>query len=357
MKNNMAFTSTKLAALRLTISIIILIVFLLLIHYAPKLSVALVAIIFICIGLLGSFTTFKSAKWISKWQCVRILRVVRRASEASPTALALYLVCFALSGAVLLSATVSDSVVPITIVSFLSGTILCIATLIDWFTRLNYVLTFNAGKNVAKVILGFIGTGSIFLSNIFAGKLAHNISHVDPAAMPEFVRLASVFYFPFALSTTIAIFLTLVFVVQYLILSLGFVVAIPVRYIVQSLPNKVESKISSHFYRLVHGKKMPKNRPWWSVIISGSQYILRPLGTGAITILVIYVGFVMTRIGDYVSKRHLQTLLIGIQFHGQHLCENVPSDQKVAYLSGGYISTVVPLPNDEFSFHTLKCHK
>lgn len=143
---------------------------------------------------------------------------------------------------------------------------------------------------------------------------------------------------------------------QYMFLLFGVLMSIPARYTLNFFSSNIRQKTGIILYRLIHGKHPPKNRTWWIAVVDGGQFILRPVGTAIIALLVISLGQIFVKATESVPQKYLQILLVNTEYHQMHLCENVPAERPVAYLQGGYVS-VATISDDHYSFSTMKCHK
>ena len=174
--------------------------------------------------------------------------------------------------------------------------------------------------------------------------------------MPEFVRLASAFIFPFALSVVLSTTLTVLMIAQYVILLIGVLVTIPTQNVAMFFSQPKQNQSKGLFHKLLYGKKRSKNQPWWGRLVDGVQHFLRPVGTGGVAIVVIFVAVSVLNLAGHIPKMYLQKLLVMTEYRNPHLCENIAPLIHVVYLQNGYVSVATPAV-DGYKFSVEKCHK
>ncbi|WP_157786936.1 hypothetical protein [Herbaspirillum rubrisubalbicans] len=292
--------------------------------------------------------------WVSKWSSLRTLRKMRKAYLASPMALFLY------TGSIALGLTgFLTSQLPAVYISLpfftLSGILLCVATIVDWYDRLKYVLVSKWAKRIVGAIFSFLGATTVIVSNIVANHLVHFIAQADAARMPEFVRAASAFIYPFALAVVVSLVLVIVTSFQFLGLFAGGIASSTLRASAMVVSNN-QSAADHLMYRLINGKRPAKSRVWWQIFPSGLEVIGRPIGTGSLAVLAGLAASGIFMVAGAASAPYLQRALVMAEYHTPHLCENVRNDAAVAYQDDGYVS--VALKNGAgYIFTQEKCHK
>jgi hypothetical protein len=315
--------------------------------------------IFLLIMLYGACRNFisqvRQATWFSKWTMVRRIRKMRGAFLASPNAIALYSGCLAFGCVVPLTAQLSSVYISMLFVA-LSGIFLCVGAIVDWYGRLQYLLASKLAKRIALAIVSFLGTTTIFLSNVIANHIISHISKANPADMPEFVRLASALIYPFSLAVVISGSLLLVMTVQSMAMLLGVGVTSTFRNFSVFATPTLKKKVEDVVYRLIQGERPPKSRLWWEKWIGGFQNFLRPFGTGAIAFVVIFVGQAAFGAAAYVPFAYLQRALVMTEYHTPHLCENVESSALISFQDDGFVS-VARKDGTGYTFSSEKCHK
>ena len=278
------------------------------IRYTPMLAILVLMALLSCAGVCSVLRRARSARWPSKWDVVRFMRGMRRSFAASPVALTLYAACF---GLVAIAASVfmlTQSAFVIALFGFAVGVVLCFATFTDWHARLKYVLSISVVRQSAKLMVAFLAATTLFLSTVIAKQLTHSIAQADPASMPEFVRLISAFVFPFALSAVLSATLSFVMITQYMALLAGMFVTLPIKYTIACFSQPMRTRLVGIGYRVLYGRRPSNNRPWWDQLVDGVQHFLRPVGTGAIAGLAIFLGLVVVDLAGHIPGKYLQAL-------------------------------------------------
>ncbi|MDH1291435.1 hypothetical protein N5C43_09220 [Comamonas terrigena] len=199
----------------------------------------------------------RKVRWLSLWAIARFVRGMRKSFTASPFALTLYAACFGMVPTSTSILMLTQSPLIFSFFGFITGVLLCVATFIDWYTRLRYVLSIAVIRQSTKFVVAFLATTTVFLSTVIAKQLTHSISQADPASMPEFVRFISAFVFPFALSAVLSATLSLVMIAQYVALFIGISASIPIAHMAFYFsPQK--KKISKNFSLDIAWKKAIK---------------------------------------------------------------------------------------------------
>lgn len=286
---------------------------------------------------------------------VRRLRQMRKVYLAPPVALALYSVCAAFLCAVPLVHLLHWMTVGIICMSA-AGIVLCAATIADWYTRLKYLLESKLAKRAIIAVVGFLGTATIFTSNVIANHLAFTVSRADPAKMPEFVRLVSAAVYPFSLALIVSGFLAMVMVMQSVVMILGVWMTTLVRNLTGAATPLLQKKVENMAYRLVTGRRPPMYRPWWDKMAGTFQFALRPIGTGALAIFVVTAGVAIARVGSFVPMQYLQEALVTTQYHSNHKCENVDPAAFISFQDDGYVSVAMK-SEGKYTFENKKCHR
>ena len=326
------------------------------IRYAPTLAIFALMALMSYAGVRSVVRRARKARWLSRWDVVRFVRGMRKSFAASPVALTLYAACFGMASIAASVLMWTQSPLVFALFGVAVGVVLCVATFIDWYARLRYVLSITVIRQSAKLVAAFLATTTVFLSTVIAKQLTHSIAQADPASMPEFVRLISAFVFPFALSAVLSATLSFVMITQYVVLLAGMFVTMPIRYTVASFSPPMRSRLVGVGYRVLYGRRPSNNRPWWDQLVDGVQHFLRPVGTGAIAGLVIFLGFVVVDLAGHIPGKYMQALLVKTEYRSPHLCENVLASAHVAYLQDGYVSVATPL-SEGYKFSVDKCHK
>ena len=236
-----------------------------------------------------------------------------------------------------------------------AGVVLCAATIVDWYTRLKYLLESKLAKRAIIAIVGFLGTTTIFTSNVIANHLAFTVSQADPAKMPEFVRLASAVVYPFSLALVVSGFLVLIMLMQSVVIMLLAWTTTLARNLGGATRPQFRKKVKSMAYRLITGRRPPMNRPWWDKLAGTFQFVLRPIGTGALAIFVVMAGVAIARVGSFIPMPYIQEALVRTQYHSSHKCENVDKAAFIAFQDDGYVSVAVK-SEGQYKFDNLKCH-
>jgi hypothetical protein len=325
-----------------------------LLRFFPRLMGFAVILVICYAGIRNFLHRVQTANWLSKWALIRFVRRIRKSFGTSPTALALYAGCFALSCVTLLTAVAQYKYVAL-FSTFLTGILLCVATALDWYVRLKYVLSSAMMRKIAKIVIGFLATATVFFSTVLAKQLTHSIAQADPSSLPEFVRIVSAFVFPFALSAVISVSLTLVMIVQYAVLLIGLFFITSSQHLANFFSTRWRAQLRGITYRIVNGKKPPIKRAWWEITANGVQFFLRPVGSGAFAALIICLGLSAAELAGHIPSNYLQIMLVKTEYRHPHLCENVSSSSSVAYLQDGYVS-VATKGSDGYVFSTVKCH-
>lgn len=326
------------------------------IRYVPTLAVFALMALMSYAGVRSVVRRARKARWLSRWDVVRFVRGTRKSFAASPVALTLYAACFGMASIAASVLMWTQSPLVFALFGIAVGVVLCVATFIDWYARLRYALSITVIRQSAKLVVAFLAATTVFLSTVIAKQLTHSIAQADPASMPEFVRLISAFVFPFALSAVLSATLSFVMITQYLVLLAGMFVTMPIKYTVACFSPPMRTRLVGIGYRVLYGRRPPNNRPWWDQLVDGVQHFLRPVGTGAIAGLVIFLGLVVVDFAGHIPGKYLQALLVKTEYRSPHLCENVLASAHVAYLQDGYVSVATP-QSEGYKFSVEKCHK
>lgn len=326
------------------------------IRYVPNLAASVFMALVSYAGVRSVIRRARKARWPSRWDVVRFVRGMRKSIAASPVALTLYAACFGLSSIAASILMWTQSHLVFALFGIAIGVVLCVATFIDWYARLRYVLSIAVVRQTAKLLVAFLAATTVFMSTVIAKQLTHGIAQADPASMPEFVRLVSAFVFPFALSAVLSASLSLVMIAQYVVLLAGILVTTPIKYTVACFSPPMRTRLAGIGYRVLCGKRPSTNQPWWDQLVDGVQHFLRPVGTGAIAGLVIVLGLVVVDLAGHIPEKYLQALLVMTEYRNPHLCENVLATAHVAYLQDGYVSVAVR-QSEGYKFSVQKCHK
>ncbi|WP_295751646.1 hypothetical protein [Undibacterium sp.] len=328
----------------------------LLLTQAFPLAVSTVFLLIILYGACRNFVSqTRQAYLFSKWTMVRRIRKMRGTFLASPNAKALYSGCLAFGCVVPLVAQFSSAYISMLFVA-ISGVFLCVGTIVDWYARLKYLLTSALAKRITFAILGFLGTVTIFLSNVIANHIVSHISKANPAYMPEFVRLASTLIYPFSFTVVISGSLVLVMTVQSIAMLIGVGFTSIFSNLQMFAPPTFNKTVENVVYRLIRGEKPPVSRRWWETRFGGFQHFIRPLGTGAIVVVVIFVAETTFKVAAYVPLPYLQRALVMTEYHTPHLCENADASALISFQDDGYVS-VARKEGETYSFSITKCHK
>lgn len=323
-------------------------------RFSPELVVVLIGLMFLYAGIVVAFRQAKSVRWFSKWDWIRRVRRIRRAFNAPPLALALYAVCFALAGLACIALVLTKSPIALSIINALCGFTVCLATLVDWHQRLKHMLLTVWIKRLAKFGFAFLATATIFLSMVLAKQVTSSVAQVDPAAMPEFVRLLSTILYPFALAIVVSLTLSTIMLVQYLFLMAGMLVRMPATYLAGLFSSETRKKLEILSFRIFYGKRPPKDRTFWDRLMNGSQHIFRPLGTGVIAVAIAFLGQFIIGLAAQVPDQAFKSLLVAVEYRREHSCDNVLKTSPVAYLQDGYVS-VATSSVDGVKFSVQKC--
>ncbi len=340
--------------LGLTIVVLFLLALVALAKFSPELVVVLIGVLFLYAGSVVAFRQGKSVRWFSKWVWIRRARKIRRAFIAPPLALALYAVCFALAGLACIALALTKSPIVFSGINALCGFTLCLATLVDWHQRLKHMLLTGWVKWLAKAGFAFLATATIFVSTILAKQATSSLAQVDPAAMPEFVRLLSTLLYPFALAIVVSLTLSTIMLVQYLFLMISILFRIPASYLAGLFSSQTRKKLQILSYRIFYGKRPPIDRTFWDRLMDGSQHVFRPLGTGVIAVAVAFMSHLIIGLADQVPDRVFKSLLVAVEYRREHSCDNILKTSHVAYLQDGYVS-VATSSVDGVKFSVQKC--
>ena len=323
-------------------------------HY-PKLSMAALCFILFCSAVRYAVVQVRKATWISKWSMVRRIRQMRKVYLASPVALALYSVCAVFCCATPLAQAAGWMTVGL-VCMILAGIVLCTATIADWYTRLKFLLESKLAKRAILAIVGFLGTTTIFTSNIIANHVAFHVSQADPAKMSEFVHLASAVVYPFSLALVVSGFLVLLMLMQSVAMILGVWMTTLFRHVASATAPQLQKKVESMAYRLITGRRPPKSRAWWDKLAGAFQFVMRPIGTGSLAVIVVFAGVAIARVGSYVPMSFMQQALVTIEYHTPHQCENVDSAASISFQDDGYVSIATKTDGGAYRFTIKKCH-
>ncbi len=333
-----------------------IITLLLSIRYAPTLAMSTLMALMSYAGFRSVIRRAREAQWLSLRDIMRFVRGMRKSFTASPVALTLYAACFGIASISTGILMWTQSPLVFSFFGITAGVVLCVATFIDWYARLRYILSIAVIRKSIKLVVAFLATTTVFLSTVMAKQLTHSISQADPTSMPEFVRLISAFVFPFALSAVLSATLSLVMIMQYIALFIGISVSIPITYAASSFSPQMRNKLAGISYRVLHGKRPLNNRAWWDKFVDGVQHFFRPIGTGAIAGLVIFLGMAVINLAEHIPKKYMKALLVNTEYRNPHLCENVLASAHVTYLQDGYVS-VATSSSEGYKFSVEKCHK
>ncbi|MBV8658805.1 MAG: hypothetical protein JO142_13355 [Burkholderiales bacterium] len=215
------------------------------------------------------------------------------------------------------------------------GTILIVAVAIDSFQRIAYLWRFEWFVSLMKWVKWLVGAAAGFGSVAMAKQLTHLLTHVDPKFFPEFVYLVGAAFFPIALIAVISLFLSILGFMQ----GIGMLLALLAQMMTYFLRNTTSplAKLSEKdiFGRLLRGKK-PKqglNDSLWSSV----HVVLRPLGTLALSALVVQLLEVAPVIYANLPDHYVRVALMTVEFRPDHRCQGVPSTTPVAYLDRGNV--------------------
>jgi hypothetical protein len=325
-------------------------------RYMPTLAVSALMALMSYAGALSVVRRARKARWLSRWDVVRFVRGIRKSFAASPVALTLYAACFGMATIAVSVLIWTQSPLVFALFGVAVGVVLCVATFVDWYARLRYVLSISVIRQSAKLVVAFLAATTVFLSTVIAKQLTHSIALADPASMPEFVRLISAFVFPFALSAVLSATLSFVMITQYVVLLAGMFITMPIKYTVVCFSPPMRTRLVGIGYRVLHGRRPSNNRPWWDQLVDGVQHFLRPVGTGAIAGFVIFLGVVVVDLAGHIPGKYLQAVLVKTEYRSPHLCENILASAHVAYLQDGYVSVATP-QSEGYKFSVEKCHK
>jgi len=328
----------------------------LLAQWAPKVLLALLILAMAVAGVKGFLAVPARHRQISRWSVIRYLRRMRKALQSQPAAMAWYSASFALICVAALLLVATESPNSLYLLAPLIGIPLCIGTLLDWYGRLSFVLSSALARKLAKASAGFLAAVVAFASTVLAKQLAHGISHVDPAAMPEFVRLCATLVFPYAFAAVATVSLSALMFAQYIVMTTLLIGTWAVRSATMAVPVDSYRRLAFLTYRVAYGRKPPAKRDWWYPFVAGVQHLMRPFGTAIVVVGVATMSTGLLALFDMVPNRLLQQALVAVEYRAHHLCENVPSQTPIAYLSGGYVS-VARRVADGYEFEVAKCHK
>lgn len=327
--------------------------------YKQTLAATAVALFLTYAGVELTVSRLREVHRASKWTVIRLLRKWRKSFKAPPIAMALYALSIALFGLMLVMLFLTKSPWVLTPLMWLAGIVLCAATALDWFIRLRYLYTFHYVKTIGRLVFVFLGLATVFLSNIVAKQVVHSVSLADPIATQDFVKLTSVFVFPFVLCTVLSAVLTVLMVSQYALLLLGLTISMLVKNLL--IPFSVEKKVrvEDFLYRITSGKRRRRKNGLNPLadLAKGIPHVLRPLGTGAIAGIIITIGAGLMQTMAAIPSKYVQTLLVETEYHWPHLCENVGSVSRVSYHQDGYISVATKNKEGGYDFAMAKCHR
>lgn len=326
----------------------------LLARYAPKLLLSVVAVGMAYAGARGFLSVPLRHRWVSKWSLVRRLRKLRKALNPQPAAFAMYSACFGCTWAAVLLFMAIESVPVLYGSVVMVGVLLCFGTLLDWYGRLQHVMSSAVARKLATTAAGFLAAVVAFASLVVAKQVVHGIAHVDPAAMPEFVRLCASLVFPCMYAGAVAVLLSGLMLAQYVFLAMMLIAGSVVRWATVAVSSERRKESTDFLYRLVHGRKPPNARVWWHSCVDGIHHLLRPIGTGLVVVLVLGAGQGLVGLFAVIPQHVLQQALVMVEYRVPHLCDSVPHTVPVAYLPGGYVS-VAKASGQAYEFALAKC--
>ena len=154
------------------------------IRYVPTLAVFALMALMSYAGVRSVVRRAREARWLSRWDVVRFVRGMRKSFVASPVALTLYAACFGMASIAASVLMWTQSPLVFAMFGVAVGVVLCVATFIDWYARLRYVLSITVIRQSAKLVVAFLASTTVFLSTVIAKQLTHSIAQADPASMP-----------------------------------------------------------------------------------------------------------------------------------------------------------------------------
>lgn len=342
--------------LRAGITLVLFFLALFMMEHFPFFTMAIFAAVLTYAGARSFLRRARQAKWVSKWTLMRSIRGVRKTFLASPEALAMYAACFCVASFAVCTLMVTQSQLVTAVFIPICGGLLCIATFLDWYARLNFVLSIPRIRQLAKVLVTFLAAATVFFSTILAKEITHEVAQADPSAMPEFVRLLATLIYPFALSAVLSATLSIVMLLQYVGLIFMLLGSTFANQMGNFLVSTLAKPIKSFGYRILNGRRPPQHRSVLDEFVDGTQHFFRPIGTGAIAALVLTAGLGVKSLMSNVPNHYMQMFLVMTEYRSPHLCENVPSTKHVAYLQDGYVSVATPLVQG-YLFSIEKCHR
>jgi hypothetical protein len=234
---------------------------------------------------------------------------------------------------------------------------LCVATVVEWHGVLSRIVLSSAMKTPVKLAMGFIGAVVAFASTVFAKHLVHAVVEVDPASFPEFVRLAAAALFPLAFALTLALSVGALMMLQYMFMVVFLLASWVASSAMAPIPAAARRSISTTTYRILHGRRPEAAIAWWQFMVEGVHHLMRPIGTTVVLVLVVGAAKGMVYGMSAVPTRYVQHALVHVEYRWPHRCENVPAAVRVAYLSGGYVSTADERVGGGYVFGLARCHK
>jgi len=325
--------------------------------HAPRLVGGAVLAILALAGVLSVRDYARGVRWPSLRDRVALVRRIRRSFAAPPIALALYGACSAMMMLATLLMLLQPSPWVITACGIACVTLLALAAFFDWRARLAYLLRFRSIRRFVRLAFAFLATATVFLAGVLVKRAVSELTRVDPAAFPDFVWLAGVIVYPFALLLVLAAALAAYMLAQYVVVMTAFFFDMVLRWVggIFIFP-QTRLKLADLRYRLVNGRRRPRHYPWWRRATDGIQYLLRPAGTAVMLLAICLAADGAASLSEPLFTRSLAgRLLVEVEYRPSHACEEVQAGARVAYLGDGYVS-VATWRGDGYEFSVGKCH-
>lgn len=333
---------------------LMLVIFVLAARWFPLATACLILVCFGIAALLSTQDWLKKVRWPSSRTQVRWIRHMRRAIHPPPFAMVAYSSFVAIAAFSIVMALGFSKPLIWKIGVVIAIVALSVAAAVDVGYRLRAAWRLKATRIAIKWLGLFVATVTIFGATVVGKDLAHSVSQINPDHMPDFVRLATVLMYPFVLVAVIAGLLLFLLTIQYVLLLCGMLAIFPGRMLLDMVISEKREALKLLLYRLWTGRRPLKSRGWWLKVLDGTQYILRPAGTMALSILLLGAMTEFAALTAPLMNKFLPDALVLIEYRTRSSCEGLPANARVAYLGEGLIS-VAERNSFGYAFSIRKC--
>jgi|GEM_PF-1679501 len=221
-----------------------------------------------------------------------------------------------------------------------------ISAFIDLNNKISKLIYRAWAKSLGKLIMVAVGPIVYFISTAMVKLWIIKITHSDPKFFSEFANLASIVY-------SLSIYIFLIILVFNIIVMFEWVcITLPMS--IYPVLNIFSPGILSRlFYRLSTGKKIGKGM---KISISNFRImviffrVISPLAL----IAILYMTLDTIKLDDKLESL-LLNIFVGMHYHLNYECSNLPHLTSLVKLDGNTVSIVTEMPDKRFVFSKSIC--